>query len=264
MPALLRPLRTILAGLLLAFAVVRPAAATDWTDIWWNSDESGWGVNFIQASDFIFATFFVYGPGNQPTWYTGQMTVDSNGVWSGPLYQTTGTYLGLPWNTNDRTTAQVGTVTFTPSTSYAGTLTYNVNSTNVTKQLARQTLKAIPLGGKYSGAYLSIFSNCSDSSLNGGFTYFANINVTQTTAGNLQLVIDSNEPATMSGTWVQDGQLYRIPNANYLLRGKTMTAQVTQIKATAQGIEGQWTANIGAAFAGCVEQGYFSALYVTN
>ena len=96
------------------------------------------------------------------------MSVDSNGVWSGPLYQTTGTFLGNPWNSNDRSTTQVGTVTFNPSTSYAGTLTYNVNSTNVTKQITRQTLKAIPLGGNYSGAYLSIYSNCNDPGLNGG------------------------------------------------------------------------------------------------
>ena len=264
MPAFLRVLRTPSAGLLLAFAVARPAAATDWTDIWWNQDESGWGVNFVQASDFIFATFFVYGPGNQPIWYTGQMTVASNGVWSGPLYQTTGTYLGIPWNTNDRSATQVGTVTFTPSSSYGGTLTYNVNTANVTKQITRQTLKTIPVGGKYSGAYLSIFSGCNDTNLNGGFTYFANVNVTQTAGGNLQIVFDSNAPATMSGTWVQDGLLYRIPGASYTLAGKNMTAQVTQVKATSQGIEGQWTANIGAAYPGCVEQGYFSALYISN
>lgn len=264
MPAFLRPLRSLFAGLLLALAVVRPAAATDWTDIWWNSNESGWGVNFVQASDFIFATFFVYGTNNQPIWYTGQLSVDNNGIWSGPLYQTTGTYLGIPWNSNDRSATQVGTVTFAPANSFSGTLTYNVNTTNVTKQIARQTLKAIPLGGSYSGAYLSIFSNCNDTSLNGGQTYFANLTVSQTVNGNLALVFDSNAPATMTGTWIQDGQLYRLPNASYTLAGKTMTAQVSQIKATAQGIEGQWTANVGAAYAGCVEQGYFSALYITN
>lgn len=264
MPAFLRPLRTLFAGLLIAFAVVRPAAATDWTDIWWNQNESGWGVNFVQASDFIFATFFVYGTNNQPIWYTGQLSVDNNGIWSGPLYQTTGTYLGIPWNTNDRSATQVGTVTFAPANSYSGTLTYNVNSTNVQKQITRQTLKTIPLGGSYSGAYLSVFSNCNNSSFNGGLTYFANFTVTQTAGGSLQIVVDSNAPFTMSGAWAQDGQLYRVPNASYSLGGNNYTAQLTQVKATAQGIEGQWTANVGAGFPGCTEQGYFSALYITN
>ena len=26
--------------------------------------ESGWGVNFVQSDNFIFATFFIYGPDN--------------------------------------------------------------------------------------------------------------------------------------------------------------------------------------------------------
>jgi hypothetical protein len=35
-----------------------PAQADDYTDIWWaGSAEDGWGVNFIQSQDFIFATF---------------------------------------------------------------------------------------------------------------------------------------------------------------------------------------------------------------
>ncbi|MFO1414323.1 MAG: hypothetical protein U1F10_10540 [Burkholderiales bacterium] len=257
-------LRAVTASLLIALAAPQPAAAVDWTDLWWNQNESGWGLNFVQASDFVFATFFVYGPNNQPFWYTGQMSVDANGVWSGPLYQTTGTYLANPWNGIDKSATQVGTVTFVPTSSYAGTLTYNVNSVNVTKQITRQTLKTIPLGGKYSGAYLSIYSNCNNSSFNGAATYFSNITVSQTNGGNLTLTFDADVTLSMSGPYAQDGQLYRIPNASYLLNGNKLIAQVTQIKATAQGIEGEWAANVGAAYPGCVEQGYFSALYITN
>ena len=121
-------LRSLVVALLLALAAVRPAAAVDWTDLWWYSAESGWGVNFIQADNFVFATFFVYGTDQQPTWYTGQMTVDANGVWSGPLYRTTGPYYGGVWDATQRTTTQVGTVTFTPNRSFSGTLSYNVNN----------------------------------------------------------------------------------------------------------------------------------------
>ena len=253
-------LRSLTAVLLLAFAAVRPAAAVDWTDLWWNSSESGWGVNFVQADDFIFATFFVYGANQQPTWYTGQMSVDANGVWSGPLYQTTGPYYGGVWDSTQRTTTQVGTVTFTPTNSYSGTLTYNVDSVNVSKAVARQTLKPIPLGGKYSGAYLSIFSNCNDSANNGAVRTFIDIEVTQLTGGTLQLDLSTSPTAVcrLSGNFVQDGQLYRIPDASYVCgTAFSSTASVTQVKATAQGIEGQWVAPIEA---GCVESAYFSAV----
>ena len=93
------------------------------------------------------------------------MTVDANGIWSGPVYLTTGTYFGAPWNTANDTATTVGTVTFSPNTAFTGTFTYNVNNVNVAKTIQRQTLTTIPLGGTYSGAYLSVFSNCNDTQL---------------------------------------------------------------------------------------------------
>jgi hypothetical protein len=250
-------------ALLAVAAFARPASAVDYTDIWWNPFESGWGVNFVQSNNFIFATFFVYGPGGQPTWYTGQMTRGTGDVWAGPLYATTGTYFGSPWNGAASTALQVGTATFVASSATAGTLTYNVNAVAVTKQIQRQTLTAIPLGGRYSGAYSSTFSGCANAANNGTVTYFANLTVTQTQGGALTLTFDSSAPAAFSGPFVQEGTLTRIPNATYQLAGQTMAAAVTQIKATAQGIEGTWTANVNAAYTGCVEQAYFSLLFLS-
>jgi hypothetical protein len=256
-------LRSVLAAVLLMFAVARPAAAVDWTDLWWNSLENGWGVNFVQANDFIFATFFVYGPNQQPTWVTAQMSVDANGIWSGPLYQTTGPYYGGVWDSTQRTTTQVGTATFSPATSYSGTLTYNVNNVNVSKPITRQTLKTIPLGGNYFGGLTSIFTNCTDANNNGTENLFINVTVTQVPGGNLKIDFgNSTSACTIQGNYTQDGQLYRIPGAAYFCGTTVVTnnASVTQIKATAQGIEGQWRANVSSLYAGCTESAYFSAV----
>jgi hypothetical protein len=259
--------RRLLALLLVSAALVRPAAATDWSDIWWNPAESGWGVNFIQSSNFIFATFFVYGPNKQPFWYTGQLTQQSNGTWTGPVYQTTGTYFGNPWNGPDYGATQVGTATFTPTNSYSGSFVYNISgATNVvvTKQIQRQTLTAIPVGGTYRGAYQSVFTNCNDPNNNGPIDYDARVVVTQTAAGSITLAVDSKDPFTMSGLYIQNGLLYRIPGASYALAGKTMTAAVSELKATSQGLEGTWTADVGAAYPGCLENGYFSLLFLPS
>jgi hypothetical protein len=70
-------------------------ASTD-TDIWFNPAESGWGVNFAQSDDFIFATFFIYGTSGAPVWYTAHLRRDINEVFSGPVYATTGTWFGAP------------------------------------------------------------------------------------------------------------------------------------------------------------------------
>lgn len=258
-------LRAVAIALLASLAFVRPAAAVDWTDIYWNPVEGGQGYNFVQSASFMFVTFFIYGPNNQPFWVTANMTVDANGVWSGPLYQTTGTFYGSPWNSAQQTTNQVGTASFFPSptNAYSGTLTYNVGQTSVTKQIQRQTLTTIPLGGAYSGAVLSTFSNCSNPAQNGSLTYFANITVTQTVDGPINFLIESDLPnCSIGGTYVLNGSLYRLPSATYACYNSNSAVAVSEVKSTAQGIEGQWSGPVGNTYPGCTEQAYFSALFI--
>ena len=259
------PLRALAASLFLSLALVRPAAATDWTDIWWAIPEVGWGVNFVQSDQFIFATFYLHDANLQPVWYTGQMTRNATTeVWSGGLYRTTGSYFGAPWNGSQTDTQQVGSVSFTPSTSYAGTLTYNVGAVNVTKQITRLTLTTIPLGGLYRGGIASYVTNCNNPANNGVARIFVDVQATQTSGNALSLDFFLNGKdsgggsCTLAGNAVQEGTLYRIPGGSYVCGSAfSGTANVTDIKATAQGIEGQWSANVGD---GCVENGYFSAV----
>lgn len=257
-------LRTLSAALLVSLALVRPAAAfIDWTDIWWTTPEVGWGVNFVQSDQFIFATFFVHGPNLQPDWYTGQMTRNTTtGVWSGGLYRTTGSYFGAPYNKDETATLPVGSVTFTPTNSWSGTLTYNVNTVNVTRQIQRLTLTTIPIGGNYYGGIYEERTSCANASQNGVTRLYSEFAVAQTTAESTsQLKVDfavENGVCTLSGRYYLDGSLYSIPNASYTCTtGVNTTAVVSGVKATQQGIEGQWAAQFNN---GCVERGYFSAV----
>lgn len=261
MPALLR-LRTFALALLAALAFARPAAAVDYTDIWWNPNESGWGVNFIQASDFIFVTFFIYGTDQQPTWVTAQLTRGNNNVWTGPLYYTTGSYYGAPWDPTQQTVAQVGTATFVPTDSASGTLTYIVGQVTVAKTITRQTLKTIPAGGQYAGAVTLAYSGCAN---NGSASYWTELALTQAANGVMQFnwqAYDSNgQPFTfaMTGPSLQQGQLYRLPGAAYTFGSTALTADMSEIRVTSQGIEGVWTSNFGQ---GCTENGFFSLLFL--
>ncbi len=261
MPALLR-LRTFAVALLAALAFARPAAAVDYTDIWWNPLESGWGVNFIQASDFIFATFFIYANNQQPTWVTAQLTRGNNNVWTGPLYFTTGSYYGAPWDPAQQTVTQVGTATFVPTDSATGTLTYIVGQVTVAKTITRQTLKTIPAGGKYAGAVTLAYSGCTN---NGAASYWAELVLSQTTDGVMQFTwqaYDNNgQPFNfvMAGSSIQQGQLYRLPNATYTFGSTTLRADVSEVRVTSQGIEGVWVSNFGQ---GCTENGLFSMLFL--
>ena len=253
--------RLLLAVLLFSAAV--GARATDYTDIWWIPAESGWGVNLVQADDVIFMTFFVYGPNNQPTWYVATVNRDANGNFAGTLASTVGPYFGMPWNPASYAAAVAGTASFVPTSPYAGTLTYAlIGGPTVVKSIERQTLKTIALGGDYSGSQTGTYSGCTDTSLNGGYppdTY--GLNVTHSNgAATFIFTYASGATCTMSGMLEQHGQLYRISPANYGCIGSltfNATATMDEIKATAQGIEGRFTAGLTG---GCTETSYFSAV----
>ena len=259
--SVMRPLRMLATALALALLCARPAAAfVDYTDLWWNASENGWGVNLVQADDFIFATFFVYGEAMQPTWYSGQMTRGANGVWTGPLFLTNGSYFGAPWRPADRGTVQVGTVAFAPATAHAGALTYNVGAVVVNKTITRQTLKTIAVGGGYLGGIYGDVYNCTNPLHNQTYRLFSDFAVIQTTGGQMQIdfAVQGGGACSMKGAYAQEGQLFRIPAAAYTCTdGLSTVANVTQIKATMQGFEGQW---IAAVNAGCIEAGYWSAV----
>jgi hypothetical protein len=237
------------------------ALATDYSDIWWSPPENGWGMNIAQSDNFIFATFFVYDANGLPTWYTGQLTNDGNGHYTGQLYATTGSYFGaVPYDNSLVHIGQVGVATFSPLTATTAVLTYNVGPVNVAKNVQRLTLTAIALGGNYSGGQTGAYSGASCGL--GGYTDHYDLQVTQPGDGTVTLqfsYLDSNMNCTMSGTLQQVGLLYSVPNATYSCStGLNTNASMSEIKATSLGIEGRFAApSVGG---GCREDANFSAV----
>jgi hypothetical protein len=236
------------------------AAATDYTDIWFLASESGWGVNLIQAEDVIFVTFFIYGPSNQPTWYVAIINRDANGNFAGNLYSTVGPYFGGPWNPASYAATLAGTASFFPAGPYSGTLTYIVSGApTVTKNIQRQTLKTINLGANYTGGQSGAYSGSSCGL--GGYKDNFDVQVTQLSDGTatFPFTYTSGLSCTLSGTLLQQGQLYSIPNATYVCSDGTNTAaSMDEIKATAQGIEGTYA--VPSVGGGCREDAAFSGV----
>jgi hypothetical protein len=261
-------LKRLLLTLLLLTASAQ-AAAVDFTDIWYNPSESGWGVNVVQSDAFIFLTFFIYGPDNKPTWYTGQVTLDSSsGNFNGPLYSTDGygTSFTLPWvRPPPPGGTQVGTASFQPTGPSTARLVYTLTSgpilATVTKVIQRQTLTAINLGNvnPYSGTQFGAFTGCAN---NGSYRLFFDLQLTQLTDGTITFAFVypeyTNFSCTFSGTLVQLGQLYSVTAANYQCTdGNNTTASMTEIKKTAQGVEGRFSASYGGS---CREDAKFSGV----
>jgi hypothetical protein len=139
---MIKMLRNLLAGAIVALGFSLPASAvtggTDFTDLWWNPSEPGWGLNVIHQNGIIFATLYVYDAASVPHFYSASETRGSGTSFTGPLYETRGTYFAVsPYNAATYGATAVGTLTINFSTSNSGTLTYNVGGNNVTKSITR-------------------------------------------------------------------------------------------------------------------------------
>ena len=80
-------------------------------DLWWNPDESGWGLAMHQEGGTVFSTWFVYDAQGNPTWLVapnmGQLGRSSS---TSDLYTTTGPPYTGPFDPSKVVTTRVGSV----------------------------------------------------------------------------------------------------------------------------------------------------------
>jgi hypothetical protein len=119
------------------------AAATNYQDLWWNPNESGWGATIAQQGNTMFALLYVYDTNGQALWLSmSNGTLVAPRTFSGPAY----TAVGPPFFTNPWTSVtlnNVGMMTFTFTDGETGTVTYSVNGVQVSKSI-RRTVFANP------------------------------------------------------------------------------------------------------------------------
>jgi hypothetical protein len=114
--------------------------AYDFTDLWWNPSESGWGLNLIQhANGVIFAIWYTYDATGKMTWYhvpTGTWT-DSM-TYTGTLYAVAGPAFSNPTFSSSlvKRTA-VGTATLSFGSSSSGTWSYTIDGVSGSKPITR-------------------------------------------------------------------------------------------------------------------------------
>jgi hypothetical protein len=119
--------------------------ATNYQDLWWASPsgvESGWGVNFTQQGDVIFATWFTYDTDGGPLWLSVTANRSAAGVYTGTLNRTTGpAFNALPFDPGRVVVTAVGTATLTFANGNAGSFAYTVNGVSQSKAITRQVLR---------------------------------------------------------------------------------------------------------------------------
>jgi hypothetical protein len=117
---------------------------TNYTDLWWNAAESGWGINLNHQGNVLFATLFTYDTDGSQMWLAmSNGARQPDGSFTGTLFRTTGpVFNAVPWSAVTNTA--VGTMTLRFTNSNAATLTYTVNGTAVTKSITRQRFSIAP------------------------------------------------------------------------------------------------------------------------
>ncbi len=123
-------------------------ACVNYQGLWWNAQESGWGINFAHQGDIIFATWFTFGADNKPQWYTIRLDKTANNVYAGPVSSFTGLpFSTLPYTANANVKTPVGTATTTFSADgRSATFNYTVNGITQTKQIVpQQFTPSVPL-----------------------------------------------------------------------------------------------------------------------
>ena len=122
----------------------RPTLATDYTDLWWNPLESGWGLGITQQGNTLFLTWFVYDEAGRPSWLVASncaLKAAGNGC-TGALYRTNGPLGPVPGPAGFDAAAlrvtQVGTVDVAFEGANNGTITWTVDGRSGSRPITRQ------------------------------------------------------------------------------------------------------------------------------
>lgn len=245
-------MKRLLASLLFAVSTAAYAnsASTDLSDMWWNPNESGWGMNVAHQNDTLFITLYVYANNSAPTWYVAPQVdyvrPSSGGsglVYSGALYATSGPWLGGAWNPSQFNYRQVGAITITTTAIDTATVSYSVEGVAVQKSVTRQTWRTNYIAGSYVGASIGTYSNCNPSSLNGYAEEAAIVTVTQGTNTATIQAVYSNTTCTYTGTYTQSGRMGAVAGTYLCNNGVAGTFRAFEVETSLSAFTARATAN---------------------
>jgi hypothetical protein len=130
--------------------------AFDYSDLWWNPAESGWGLSITQHPSTIFAAWYVYDALGRPSWLAlPSGTWTSATRFTGDLYATTGPDPRGAFDANAVTRTRVGTGTFSFSAADRARLDYTVNGVSGSRPIERQLFGPVApaLAANYGGLW---------------------------------------------------------------------------------------------------------------
>lgn len=112
----------------------------DVTDLWWNAQESGWGMSLTQRPNGqVFAVWFTHAADSRPLWLAmsgGRWTTGR--TFTGTLYRASGPgYAQQPFDPGEVTLKEAGSLTLDFADANHGTVTWVVDGVQGTKAITR-------------------------------------------------------------------------------------------------------------------------------
>ena len=232
----------------------KTSTGTDISDLWWDPTESGWGMQLVQEHSTVFATLFIYGTNRNPTWVTAQLLQGAGGVFSGPVYVTTGPYFGGSFDPATVTIRPAGTMTFVLTDVRAGQLTYSIDGVTVSKQVQRQTLATDNYNGNYIVAFNITVANCNNPAFNGTGNGVLGATVSQTPSTmSMVLTFPDNSVCTYTGSYAQNGKMGMLTAPYSCNTGEVGTFQFFEMTNRVGMLSGRMqgaSTNIGCSYTG--------------
>jgi hypothetical protein len=239
-----------------ACLVAAPASAslgTNFSDQWWNPNESGWGASVLQQYDTLFIELFVYAPDGRPTWYTAaayHQPQSGRTLFSGDLYETSGPWFGAFFDAAAVGKRRVGTLQFDAASTDFATLTYTVDNVAVTKQVQRQLWTYEDFTGSYYGGLVYDQSSCANAADNGHVEELGPFQIDHPGNNTFTLALQSNfGNCTIVGNYSQLGHMGTV-DANYSCSyGISGTMTLYELERTSAGMTGRFIADNNACLA---------------
>ena len=114
------------------------------TGLWWNANESGWGIHFTQRGSNIFAAWYTYDTTGNPKWYVASNctgATGASGTCSGALYEVNGpAFFGATFNPNAVNVVTAGSLQVNFQNTNSASMTYTVGTQSRTVAIVRQPL----------------------------------------------------------------------------------------------------------------------------
>jgi len=122
------------------FTTAGRATATNYSDLWWQPIESGWGLSVVHQGNLIYIAWYTYAADGQPVWMVSLLTRQEDGSYSGSINRA-GSGVWYVYNTFGPVTnfplPVVGTAVLRFTDGEHGSLSYTIGDVVQTKPIER-------------------------------------------------------------------------------------------------------------------------------